>query len=100
MYRTGWLLPGSFSVMNCSSLYFSKAGVRSSTMLGSEAVRALMSASVRVNGGSLEWHTKSGLHHTSNDVCELLGNQRRLAIDDDGGGGGGEEGRNAARRKG
>lgn len=31
---TGWLLPGSFTVTNCSSLYFSKAGVRLLTISG------------------------------------------------------------------
>lgn len=42
---TGSLLPGSLAVMNCSSLYFWKAGPSSLTRLGSETVRALMSAS-------------------------------------------------------
>ena len=39
---TGWLLPGSLTVTNCSSLYFSKAGPSSDAMSGD--VRALISA--------------------------------------------------------
>lgn len=48
---TGWLLPGSFTVTNCSSLYFSNAGARSEMMSGDEMARALMSASL----GSIHW---------------------------------------------
>lgn len=43
---TGWLLPGSFTVASCSSLYFSKAGVSSETIFGEDTVKALMSATV------------------------------------------------------
>lgn len=41
--RTGWLLPGSLTVVNCVSLYFLNAGLRESTSFGSSNVRALMS---------------------------------------------------------
>lgn len=41
---TCWLLPGSFTVTNCSSLYFSNAGPSWETSSGSFIVRALMSA--------------------------------------------------------
>ncbi len=41
---TAWLLPGSLTVMNCSSLYFSNAGPSSFTRFGVERVRALISA--------------------------------------------------------
>lgn len=40
---TSSVLPGSFTVVNCSSLYFWKAGPSSLTRFGSEMVRALMS---------------------------------------------------------
>ncbi len=40
---TCWLLPGSFTVRSCSSLYFSKAGPRSLMIFGVETVRALIS---------------------------------------------------------
>lgn len=40
---TGWLPPGSLTVVNCSSLYFWKAGPSSATRFGSELVRDLMS---------------------------------------------------------
>jgi hypothetical protein len=40
---TCWLPPGSFVVVNCSSLYFLKAGASWLTALGEEIVRALMS---------------------------------------------------------
>nr|pir hypothetical protein B23L21.200 [imported] - Neurospora crassa [Neurospora crassa] len=42
---TGWLPPGSFTVVNCSSLYFWNAGPSSFSRLGVELVRALMSES-------------------------------------------------------
>lgn len=41
--RTSWLLPGSFTVVNCVSLYFLKAGSSDGMMSGPSAVRALMS---------------------------------------------------------
>ena len=41
---TCWLEPGSLTVMNCSSLYFSNAGVNSDIRLGLEIVNALISA--------------------------------------------------------
>lgn len=40
---TSWLLPGSLTVANCSSLYFSKAGPSSRRRLGELVVRFLMS---------------------------------------------------------
>ena len=42
--RTGWLLPGSFTVTSCSSLYFSNAGVSCERMSGEDTVKALISA--------------------------------------------------------
>ena len=45
---TGWLLPGSLTVANCSSLYFWNAGPSSFTRLGLEMVRALMSVGTSV----------------------------------------------------
>ena len=44
---TCWLEPGSLTVMNCSSLYFSNAGVNSDMRLGLDIVSALISASPR-----------------------------------------------------
>ena len=46
--HTGWLAPGSFTVVNCSSLYFSKAGARSESRVGSETARDLMSSTAIV----------------------------------------------------
>jgi hypothetical protein len=43
LMTTGWLLPGSLTVANCSSLYCWNAGPSSLTRLGFEMVRALMS---------------------------------------------------------
>jgi hypothetical protein len=48
-FHTDWLLPGSFTVTSCSSLYFSKAGVSSDTMSGEETVKALMSAANEIS---------------------------------------------------
>ncbi len=69
MVLTAWLLPGSFTVVNCSSLYFSKAGPSSETMLG-ESVKALISASaasVHELLQAIDWDTG----RTGDDVCEL-----------------------------
>lgn len=41
---TCWLLPGSFVVASCSSLYFLNAGLTDCRILGSSTVRDLISA--------------------------------------------------------
>lgn len=41
--QTNWLLPGSLTVANCSSLYFSNAGPSWDTRVGLSIVRALIS---------------------------------------------------------
>lgn len=61
------LLPGSFTVANCSSLYFSNAGPRLETTCGDDSVRALISADMKLDKSVLEFR---GVH-TGKDVIEL-----------------------------
>lgn len=61
------LLPGSFTVANCSSLYFSNAGPRLETTCGVDAVRALISVGSKLDVPVLEVRGT----HTGQDVIEL-----------------------------
>ena len=71
---TAWLLPGSLTVANCSSLYFSNAGPSCEIILGLVAVRALISVA----------EVQFPIHNSSfgedldtcNNICELQQGQR------------------------
>jgi hypothetical protein len=67
---TCWLLPGSLTVVNCSSLYFSNAGASLATRPGSEIVRALMSGDGLLGQRSVQGKEREG-RSTCYDVCEL-----------------------------
>lgn len=70
MLLTGSLLPGSFTVVNCSSLYFSKAGPSCSTSWGSDKVSCLIS-----NRSFVNWVVRYRVYEgssTGNNIVELL----------------------------
>ena len=66
---TLWLLPGSLTVANCSSLYFSKAGPSCETIVGLEMVSALISNAKLQYSFLSSWFGECGF--TGNDICEL-----------------------------
>jgi hypothetical protein len=57
---TCWLLPGSLTVANCSSLYFSTAGPSFDIRPGSDAVRDWMSAITSASGGTIVYQLLLG----------------------------------------
>ena len=68
---TCWLLPGSFTVRNCSSLYFSNAGASSFMILGVETVRALMSSRADESSEPAAMEEDWGGNYTCDDICQL-----------------------------